>query len=107
MERRGKKLLAGSGFPGDQYREITQLAHADKITERRQQRFAVPNYAVRTCQLSNPAFFVGLLMQRHADAPVDRAHNLAARGRRIENAPGCHRADHARNPNDANLLIDS
>ena len=53
VERRGKKLLAGSGFPGDQYREITQLAHADKIAERRQQRFAVPNYAVRTCQLSN------------------------------------------------------
>ena len=69
VERRGKKLLAGSGFPGDQYREITQLAHADKITERRQQRFAVPNYAVRTCQLSNPAFFVAQLLQGHEQIP--------------------------------------
>jgi hypothetical protein len=41
-----------------------------------------------------PAVGQGPFMQRNADAPDDGAQNLAARGRRIEDAPGCHSADH-------------
>src|SRR5215831_14656168 len=53
-----------------------------------------------------PVIGDGLLMQRHADAADDGAENLAARELRVEDAAGRHRADHARDPDDAKLFID-
>ena len=63
VERRGKKLLTCSGLPSDQHRQITQLAHADNLAKRLHQRFALPYYAVRICQVSNSAFFVASVAQ--------------------------------------------
>ena len=48
----------------------------------------------------------GFLVQRHADAHDHAAQDLAARGLGIEDAPGGNGADHARDPDDAELLVD-
>ena len=53
-----------------------------------------------------PVIGDGLLMQRHADAADHGAENLATRELRVEDAAGRHRADHARDPDDAKLFID-
>ena len=50
---------------------------------------------------------VRLLVQRHAHAEYDATHHLAARGLRIENAPGRHRIDDAGHAHDAELFVDS
>jgi hypothetical protein len=53
-----------------------------------------------------PVIGQGLLVQRHADASYHGPKNLAARSRRIEDAAGRHGVDHARDPDDAELLVD-
>ena len=57
-------------------------------------------------EATEPVIGDGLLMQRHADASDDGAENLATRELRVEDAAGRHRADHARDPDDAKLLVD-
>ena len=47
-----------------------------------------------------------LLVQRHADAADDGAHDLAVRGLGIEDAAGGDRADHAGDADHADLLVD-
>jgi hypothetical protein len=47
-----------------------------------------------------------LFMQRHPDTADHGAENLAARDFRIENAARRYRVDHARDANDAKLLVD-
>ena len=46
------------------------------------------------------------LVQRHADAPHHAAHDLAARGLGVQDAPGRDRADDAGDADDAELLVD-
>ena len=46
-----------------------------------------------------------LLVEGHADAPDDAAHDLAVRRLRIEYATGGDRVDDARDADDANLLV--
>ena len=48
----------------------------------------------------------GLFMQRHADAADHGAHDLAVRGLGIEDAAGGHGADHARDAEHAELLVE-
>ncbi len=56
----------------------------------------------------DPAEFVidqRFLVQRHADAPHDAAHDLAVRGFGVQDASGGDRADNAGNADDAELLV--
>ncbi len=45
------------------------------------------------------------LVQRHADAPDDAAHDLAPCGLGVEDAPRRHRIDDTRDADDAKLLV--
>jgi hypothetical protein len=47
-----------------------------------------------------------LLVQRHTDAADDGAHDLAMRGFGVEDAARGHGADHTRDPDHADLLVD-